>query len=135
MPVEYTIDKELELLVGRASGSLTPRDLIEGFGRVVEATDGAAVNMDHLFVHAPGTQLDQMDAQGMMAMKDSLEAHHARYPGRTMRTAIVVSPNDPQDAVAKLWQAIIHAHPETSTDVQLFDRESDALDWLTLKAS
>ena len=130
MPIEYTIDKERDIVVGRASGLLSPRALIDGFTEIVRSTQGAAVNKDHLFVAAPLTVLHEMDSAGMTAMRERLEALHREYPGHIMRAAIVVSANDPQSSVAKLWQAITDAHPAMATKVKLFRNEADALAWL-----
>ena len=134
MPVQYSLDKDRHLVVGRASGHLSPRELIDGFSEIVRATDGAAVNMDHLFVSAPNTLLYEMDAAGMAAMRNELEALHRQYPGRIMRTAIVVSGSDPENAIAKLWQAIADSHPAMATKVKLFRTEPQALAWLAEKS-
>ena len=130
MPVEYTIDKERDIVVGRARGLLTPRALIDGFMAIARSTQGAVVNKDHLFVAAPLTMLHEMDSEGMTAMRKQLEALHQEYPGPVMRAAIVVSGADPQSAVAKLWQAIAEAHPAMATKVKLFHNETEALAWL-----
>lgn len=133
MPVQYSIDKERGIVLGRASGRLLPRELIDGFSEIARATQGAAVNMDHLFLAAPGTLLHEMDAAGMAAMRNELEALHRRYPGRIMRTAIVVSGSDPENAIARLWQAIADSHPAMATKVKIFWSEPDALTWLAEK--
>ncbi len=129
MPMHYRIDQARDLLIGEASGLLTANEIIDDFGRIVRETNGAAYHKQHLFVIDVHTLLSEIDLQGLMRIRESIEAWGQKYPGRNVKAAFV-APHPVHAAVVTLWRALTERYPATGSHVRLFISEEVAEKWL-----
>lgn len=129
MPVHYYIDRDLDMLVAEAVGVLTDRDLIEAFDRVVKETHGEAMFKPHLFLTDASLLAHNLSLDALIRVKENIEAWGQTYPGRNVKTALVVT--DAIDgAVAAMWKALTDAYPAVGSQVKLFVDRAAAIAWL-----
>lgn len=130
MPVRYFIDERRGLLVAEASGVYAHQEQIEAFGRIVEATNGAAFFMPHLYLVDKFISLHALTFEDIVAIKESMIALGQRYRGRNVKTAFVVA-DEMHARFARLWQALSETQSELGATIKLFDTEESAVAWLT----
>jgi hypothetical protein len=129
MPMQFHIDDDRGLVVGRASGALTDREVIDAMDKIVKETNGAALFKPVLFLIDERTALHNLSLKGFLHLKDAIEGWVRTYPGRNVRTAIV-APHNMHAAFAKMWQGITVAHPAIGATVEVFTTEAEAIAWL-----
>jgi hypothetical protein len=128
--VPVTFDPDSDPIVMRASGSLAVRDSIEAMDQIVAHTGGAAIHRNVLFMLDVTVSLHQLDVNGHQELAKAVEGWAARYPGRNVRTAIVV-PDTISQANAKLWRGLTETNPKIGSEVGIFSTEAAARSWLS----
>ena len=129
MAVRYFIDDEQDLLVGEVTGELNDRDIIESFNKIVADTGGAALYKPHIFLVDPRAWAHDFGFDGMMRIKDNVERWAKTYPGRNVKTALVLV-DENHSAFGKIWQALADSNPAVGAQVHLFRTKEDAVAWL-----
>jgi hypothetical protein len=128
------MEAESGLLVAEASGEFDVDDLIRNFGRIVEATKGAALHACHLFVADENLSLHEFDIVALSRIAGVLGSWGKIYPGRDVRTAFVLPGGPGQHLTIEMWKALTELDPAaTGTHVRVFAEEGAARAWLMEK--
>ena len=131
MAVRISIDDAHGMVVARATGQLSSREIIGAFSATIEETRGKIMGKDVLFVCAKDVSFHHIDLQALHEIRNSMESWRKIYPTKRHSVACVV-PATLSQATAKLWKSITETSGFEIT-VGLFEKEEDAAAWFTVQ--
>lgn len=130
MPVGYELEPETGLLVARASGTFDDAEFAAAYGRIVEASEGAAHHSNHLFLMDESAALHNVDMAALLRIKSAIDRWSETYPGRNVRTAFVLAGGPGQYLTVLMWKSLSELYRSIGADVKLFADEPSARAWL-----
>ena len=134
MAAHYYVDEKNDILVGVASGLVQVDELISEANRVFTETNGAAFTKNHLFVLAAGALSSMIDEDAMTRLRGFIESWAAKFPGRYVRTAILVEDTSYKEHAFERWEEIVEDAANYRVETRIMTDRDKAVAWLTEKA-
>jgi len=129
MPIAGEIDERRDLVVLRASGTVTKQDALNVINSTTAATKGLAIAKDVLFLLDERASLHQIDLAAILGIKENIEGWLKIYPRADIKCALVASGAN-HKPVAELWRAVTDAYPSLHAHTKVLSSEAAALTWL-----
>ena len=130
MPVNFRIDRNRGLVVGRATGEVMPDELIAAFDTIAKESKGQAVGMPMLFRADEQASHHAVNIEGLERVRENMRKwRDAIGITKPIRNAIVAR-DFVHDPVPPLWQALNDADTAMGIVVRVFPTEDAALAWL-----
>ena len=128
MPASYEYETARDIIVGRLSGLIQSQEVLDAVTKVIETTNGLALQKDVLVLIDEHALLQNIDMEMMSKLKDLVLEAMTRYPGgRHVKTAIVTQTSI-GISVFKMWEVLSDLHP-MGTQTRIFADEGQALAW------
>ena len=134
MAAHYYVDEKNDILVGVASGLVQVDELISEANRVFTETNGAAFTKNHLFVLAAGALSSMIDEDAMLRLRAFIESWAEKFPGRYIRTAILVEDTSYKEHAFEKWEEIVEDAANYRVETRIMTDRNKAIAWLTEKA-
>ena len=129
MPLQYWLDPSAGLVRGRASGTVTEREVTDAIDAVIGETCGEALHRNVLTILEIGTLLDQFDTSSLTHIHAHIEPWLKIYPGVDVKSAFVTV-DVANTGLLRLWQALAELYPTIGRHVGVFSSQTDAVAWL-----
>jgi hypothetical protein len=130
MTAHYYVDEQHDLLIGSVSGLLQVDEIISEANRVFTDTNGAAFMKNHLFVVEPNALSSLIDEEAMIRLRAFTDSWGRKYPGRHIRTAVLVEDGIYKESLFRRWQAIVKDAMHYREDTRIMTDRAEALAWL-----
>lgn len=130
MPLHYHLDEREGVVLGKASGAVTEREIVDTVDDIVRSTSGKFLHYNIITVLDGTTSLHLIDALALRRILVHLETWTKAYPNGTVKSAFVTQ-NRADASLLRVWKALTELNPSMGRCIQIFANEADASAWLS----